>query len=217
MTDVTSLLDAQATALLRRLSREQETRTRRLRDDTELQVRDLLRRSRSEARTRVHQAVLEQRRADDATLARRRAALDTRQRRARQSTLRALLDAAWRELPAALQARWEDPASRSAWCEAACAQAVQLLLDRDGMQVELDAREASALGATIVGMLEARGVARAVVVPVEGLGAGLRLRAGRAGLDATIPGLLAARDRVAAELLAVFDGLLGRADAEALP
>jgi hypothetical protein len=217
MNDVTSLLDAQATALLRRLSREQETRTRRLREDAELQVRELLRRSRSEARARVHQAVMERRRADENAFARRRAALDTRQRRARQATLRELLEAAWRGLPAALQARWEDRAGRTAWCEAACAQAAQLLLDLDEVAVEVDEHAAPELGEAIARSLEGRGVRRAVVTPIAGLGAGLRLRAGRACVDATIPGLLASRERVAAELLAAFEGLLGRKDTEPQP
>lgn len=217
MNDVTSLLDAQSTSLLRRLSREQETRTRRLREQTELQVRELLQRSRTEARARVRQAVQEQRRADEIALARRRAALDTQQRRARQATLRNLLDAAWRDLPAALQARWEEPSSRAAWCEAACAQALRLLLERDEVRVEIDAGDAAGMGPKLAPLLESHGVQRVSLMPVTGLGAGLRLRAGRACLDATIPGLLAARGRVAAELLAVFDTLLGRTAAEPAP
>jgi hypothetical protein len=208
MNDVTSLLDAQATALLRRLSREQETRTRRASDDAELQVRDLLRRTRGEARVRVHQAVLEQRRADDYALARRRAALDTQQRRARQATLRDLLDAAWHELPGALAARWSDPPARELWCDAACTQAAAQLLQLDEVTAELDAAADAGLARHVEQALRERGAQGVTVVMVEGLGAGLRLRAGRACIDATVPGLLAARDRVAAELLATFEQLL---------
>jgi hypothetical protein len=208
MNDVTSLLEAQATALLRRLSREQEMRTRRAGEDAELQVRDLLRRTRSEARARVHQAVLDRRRSDEHAVARRRAAIDTQQRRARQATLRDLLEAAWRELPAALRARWDDPQARALWSEAACAQAARQLLQLDEVTAEVDATADPGLASQLEQELRGLGAQSVKVVTVDGLGAGLRLRAGRACIDATVPGLLAARDRVAAELLATFEQLL---------
>ena len=43
------------------------------------------------------------------------------------------------------------------------------------------------------------------VTAIEGLGAGLRIRAGDACLDATLAGLLAARERITSELLAEFE------------
>jgi vacuolar-type H+-ATPase subunit E/Vma4 len=200
---VGSLLEAQTTALLRRLTREQETRTRRLRDDATAQVQDIVRRARSEARARLHQAVLEVRREDEVALARRRAAIDTQRRRERQAQLRRLLDEAWSQLPAALARRWGDPAGRDAWCRAACRQALRTLLRTDELVVECDAAHASGLDQVVRHELGAGH--RVTLRTVAGLGAGLRIRAARATLDATIPGLLAARDRVAAELLAEFE------------
>ena len=64
MNDVESLLEAQTTALLRRLGREQESRTRHIRDEAGTQAADIVRRARVEARTRVHQAVVDTRRED---------------------------------------------------------------------------------------------------------------------------------------------------------
>ena len=58
MNDVESLLEAQTVALLRRLGREQESRTRHIRDEARTQAADIVRRARAEARTRVHQAVV---------------------------------------------------------------------------------------------------------------------------------------------------------------
>lgn len=203
MSIVGSLLDAQTTALLRRLAREQETRTRRLRDDAEAQVQDIQRRARSEARARLHQAVLEIRREDEIALARRRAAIDTQRRRTRQARLRRLLDEAWAQLPAALARRWGDAASREHWCRAACRQGVRTLLHLDEIAVELDPAHAESLGAVV--QEEFGAGCHVTLQPVAGLGAGLRIRAARATLDATIPGLLAARERVAAELLAEFE------------
>ena len=56
----------------------------------------------------------------------------------------------------------------------------------------------------------ARGPSNVDVPASQGLGAGLRIRAGDACLDATVAGLLAARERIAAELLAEFERLVAR-------
>jgi len=199
-----SILETQTAALLRRLAREEETRVRRLRTEADEQARDILRRARAEARTRVHQAIVEARREADAALASRRAALDTRRRRAQQATLRQVLDQAWQRLPDALHARWLDPESREQWCRAACQQAVRVLRDTTQVRVEVGSDDAPGLATLVARQLETLGIAGAVVEPVAALGPGLRIRGGDACLDATLPGLLAARDRVAAELLAEF-------------
>ena len=203
MSVVESVLEAQTTALLRRLAREQETRTRRLRDEAEAQARDILRRARSEARLRVRQAVAESRREDENAIARRRAAIDTRARRARQQTLRQLLDAAWERLPGVLAERWKDGAAREEWVRATCRQALGSLLRLERVQVEAEPAALRSIEPAARAGLQ--GVATVEFVGVDGLGAGLRLRAADACLDATVPGLLAARDRVAAELLAEFE------------
>jgi hypothetical protein len=203
MNDVESLLEAQTTALLRRLGREQESRTRHIRDEAGTQAADIVRRARVEARTRVHQAVVETRREDEMALARRRAALDTQARRSRQATTRELLDRAWRALPAALQSRWLDATARERWCEAACLSARRSLRHLDRLQVEVDPQWLAHVGPFVRSRLE--GPSNVEVTTTDGLGAGLRIRAGDACIDATLAGLLAARERIAAELLAEFE------------
>ncbi len=200
-----TVLEAQTSALLRRLAREQEIRTRRLREDAEEQSRDIVRRARGEARGRVNQAVAETRREHETAIARRRAAIDTRQRRARQGTLRRLLDEAWQNLPQALQARWDDPSARQAWCESACVQARQNLLQTEDVVVTVDARWRDELAPLVTRCLPPAAGGRLRVEPVEGAGPGLCIRGGRACLDATVPGLIAARGRIAAELLAEIE------------
>lgn len=205
-----TVLDTQTLALLRRLSREQEMRTRHAREDADGQAREIVRRARSEARARVHQAVLETRREVEQAVARRKAAIDTRERRAHQAVLRRLLEDAWRRLPAALEARWADPAARAQWCRSACAQARRSLLHTGHLRVELDPRWRGEIDRVVAEAFPEAERAALEVVPVEGLGAGLRVRGGRACVDATVPGLVAARERVAAELLAEVDGELTR-------
>jgi vacuolar-type H+-ATPase subunit E/Vma4 len=215
MNDVESLLEAQTTALLRRLGREQESRTRRIRDEAGTQAADIVRRTRTEARTRVHQAVVDTRREDEMALARRRAALDTQARRSRQTTLRELLDRAWQALPAALQSRWLDAAARERWCDAACVSASRSLRHLDRLQVEIDPRWLAEVGPLVRSRLES--ASKVDLVTTDGLGAGLRIRAGDACIDATVAGLLAARERIASELLAEFERQAAARRAERTP
>jgi vacuolar-type H+-ATPase subunit E/Vma4 len=210
-----TVLEAQTVALLRRLAREQEMRTRRARDEADDQARDVVRRARGEARIRVHQAVLETRRELELAVARRKAAIDTRERRTRQAMLRRLLDDAWQRLPSALEQRWADRGARATWSRAACAQAARNLLHLGQVVIEIDPRWAGELDATVRGCFD--GTTTTIeIAPVAGLGPGLRIRAGKACLDATVGGLVAARERIAAELLAEVDRqLTGRAGEEA--
>jgi hypothetical protein len=203
MNDVESLLEAQTVALLRRLGREQDSRTRHIRDEAATQAADIVRKARVEARTRVHQAVIDTRREDELALARRRAALDTKARRSRQATLRELLERAWQALPAALQSRWLDATAREHWCDAACASARRSLRHLDRVQVAVDPQWLAHVGPLVRVRLE--GPSNVEVTGIEGLGAGLRIRAGDASLDATVAGLLAARERITSELLAEFE------------
>lgn len=210
-----TVLDAQTLALLRRLGREQEMRTRRASDEAAEQARGIVRHARTEARARVHQAVLETRRDNELAIARRKAAIDTRERRTRQAMLRRLLDDAWRRLPAALQARWADAGAREAWCRSACAQARATLLRVDRLVAEVDPRWRDAVSTVVEGCFAERDGGTLEVVPVAGLGPGLRVRGGKACVDATVEGLVAARERIAAELLAEIDHqLAGNSPAE---
>ena len=215
MNDVESLLEAQTTALLRRLAREQESRTRRVRDEAATQAADIVHRARVEARMRVHQAVVDTRREDEMALARRRAALDTQARRSRQAMLRELLDRAWQALPAELQSRWLDPGARERWCDAACLAANRSLRHLDRLQAEVDPRWLPQVGPLVRSRLE--GSSNVEVTATEGLGAGLRIRAGDACIDATVAGLLAARERIASELLAEFERAVAARRSEQVP
>jgi hypothetical protein len=62
---------------------------------------------------------------------------------------------------------------------------------------DVEAVALAALGAWAGPVLDIRRVA--------GLGAGLRIRCGRACVDATVPGLLASRERIESELLAEME------------
>jgi F0F1-type ATP synthase membrane subunit b/b' len=202
-----SIVQAQTDALLRRLSRDQESQCRRTREAAEEQARSIVARAWDEARARLRQAVDEERRAIDKALADRKAALETVKRHGQQAVLREVMDAAWIGLPAELQAGWKDEEHRRRWCDSACDIAARSLHSGTGFVIEMDAatpqpdidRACAALRERVEGKVEARAV--------PSLGAGLRIRSGRACVDATVPGLLASRERVESELLAELERL----------
>ncbi len=205
MNDVT-LLDVQTTALLQRLAREQEERVNQLRAEARRQAADVVGRARAEARSRVHLAVVEARQALASAQARHEAARQTQRRQRRQALLKQLLDASWQRLAPALAQHWNDTTTRAVWCRAACAEALRALLSQQGFVVELDATCCDEVAPTVRACLAGRGDLQHEMKAVEALGPGLRLRAGRACIDATVAGLLASRERVAAALLAELDG-----------
>jgi hypothetical protein len=210
MSEPAGIVQVQMESLLRRVAREQEMLTRRARETAEDQARSIVARAGDEARARMRQAVEDARLSVERALADRRAALDTAARQREQALLRGLMDSAWQSLPGALTEAWRDPATRREWCESACLLAGRTLIDAGPFQVELDheaPEDAAHFALAEVPLVDGRG---ADMNRIEGLGPGLRLRRGLACIDATIPGLLASRERIEAELLAEFETLLER-------
>jgi hypothetical protein len=202
-----SILDAQTDALLRRVAREQETRCRQARDSAAEQARVIVERAWAEARGRLRQAVEEERRSMEQMLADRRAAHETAARRRSQSSLRAVMDEAWGELPAALESAWRRPDARERWCKAACAAAVAALDHAQGCVLELDSDAVRDVADTALAALAGWTTVPAELQRVPDLGPGLRIRCGRACVDATLPGLLASRERIESDLLAEIERL----------
>jgi hypothetical protein len=201
------IVQAQMEALLRRVAREQETLTRRARDAAEEQSRGIVARAREEARARTRLAAEEARLSVERALADRRAALETTARQREQSLLRGLMESAWQALPAALGDAWRDAAARREWCESACALARRTVLGDGAFTVAFDAEApADATGIATQALQGAGAAAR--LDRISGLGPGLRVRRGLACVDATVPGLLASRERIEAELLAELGALL---------
>jgi hypothetical protein len=201
------IVQAQMEALLRRVAREQEMLSRRARDAAEEQARGIVARAREEARARARQAAEEARASVEHALGERRAALDTESRQREQSLLRGLMDTAWQTLPGALDAAWQDAAARRNWCEVACALATRTMMGDGAFAIELDASAPADVADCATQCLQRPGQAVAVLQSAA-LGPGLRIRRGLACVDATVPGLLASRERVEAELLAELDALL---------
>jgi predicted nucleic acid-binding Zn-ribbon protein len=201
------IVQAQMEALLRRVAREQEMLSRRSRDAAEEQSRGIVARAREEARARTRQAAEEARQSVERALADRRAALDTAARQREQTLLRELMDSAWAALPGALAASWQEAERRGEWCETACALARRIVMGDGPFTIEIDAAAPPELNDSLPCCLPDAGTPPAIRA-LKDLGPGLRIRRGLACVDATVPGLLASRERVEAELLAELDALL---------
>ncbi len=204
------IVQAQTEALLRRVAREQESRCRRARDAAQEQASGIVARAWEEARTRLRQAVEEERRAVDKALADRRAALETVARQREQAMLRELLDDAWRDLPRTLVSSWQRDEARREWCAAACAVAVRALQADQGYTVEIDVAVPDDARKVVDQALRHPSGPEVRFREVPSLGAGLRIHAGRACVDATVGGLLASRERIESELLAELERLTER-------
>jgi vacuolar-type H+-ATPase subunit E/Vma4 len=204
------IVQAQTEALLRRVAREQESRCRRARDAAQEQASSIVARAWEEARTRLRQAMEEEHRAVDKALADRRAALETAARQREQAVLRELMDDAWRDLPGALVSSWRRDDTRREWCAAACAVAVRALQADQGYTVEIDAALAEDERKVVDKALRHASGPEVRFREVPSLGAGLRIHAGRACVDATVGGLLASRERIESELLAELERLTER-------
>jgi len=211
MNEAVSVLQAQTEALLRRVAREQESRTLAIRSAAAEQARSIVTRARQEARARLRQAIDEQRRQMERAIGERRAALDTEARRAEQATLQRLIEGAWQRLPQSVAALWRETASRQEWIRAACASAIGSLRPQSSYLLEYDPGTAPDARQLAERCLVAGGLAPVECRAVAGLGAGLRIRGGGACVDATVGGLLASRERVEAELLAEFDRIRDQA------
>jgi len=89
---------------------------------------------------------------------------------------------------------------RARWRRPALAAGPHSLLRHDALQVEVDPRWLDDV--TPLVHEHCQDGCTATITALAALGAGLRIRAGHACVDATIPGLLAPRARIASELLA---------------
>ena len=205
MSAAQTVLDAQTEALLQRLAHEQESRCRRTLDDAREQAQSIVARAYQDARARLRQAVAEERKGLREAVAARRAEIETRSLKRRQAAMTVALDRAWSQFEGALGARWQDATTRLQWVDAAAGIASATLLEPEELVVELDESLGGPAGAEIADRLVARGLPRAELRRVAGLGPGLRILAGPARIDASLQGLLRSRRRIEAELLAELE------------
>ena len=201
MKEPTSLLNAQAAALLENLRRHQVERTNEILDRAQDGSRRIVREAFAQSRQRARAAIEEERRR--LIHAERTASMQQETRKRLEGQQHALLCSArgWDLLVEALRRRWTTASSRIAWCRAAVAQAAALFESASSQVEHAPGLSAEELG----GLRELPGAdARLRLTERVELEAGIVIHTAGAALDASLQGLLADRGRIEGELLAAL-------------
>ena len=197
-------LEQPTRALLDLVEADRARRSAQILGDAQGRAATLLAQAHGDARARMRQAFAEQRQRRDERIAEAQARLATQRRLHEQQRSAALLHLAWQQLPAALLARWQQPAGRAAWV-AHVLGAAQMRMPRSGWRVlhapDWPAAEQQAFAAAVeaAGGVASSDAPRFVADPA--IRAGLKVVAGGNLIDGTADGLLAERAAIEARLL----------------
>ncbi|MEW5790277.1 MAG: hypothetical protein ACOY4L_06925 [Pseudomonadota bacterium] len=204
MNDQAPAPGAQEQDLIRIIESKRDQSCEAIRKEAEDQAAELFRQAYRDARSRLHQAIREERARASRRIegAQAQARAHQRQRELQRSRLR--LNRAWDLLPDALQRRWRDATSRQVWSAAVLHEALALL--PPGAWV---IRHAPAWPDQEISAVEEAVAQRTGKAPLfqadENIGAGICICLDGACVDGTIQGILANRAWVEARLLWEID------------
>jgi vacuolar-type H+-ATPase subunit H len=199
---VVSPAERQADALVSEIERQVEGRRRELLDAAAREATEIRARALDKARRQLRRTAQELLAAARRRLQQVDAEIESAARRRAADQARRALEHAWPQLPAALAARWQDPAARAAWVDAQAALA-QRRLAAAGRVVLHPAAWPDPEAAALAQRLQADGAPRLQRDPT--LAAGLRIEADGAWVDGRPEALLADRARVEAMLRALLE------------
>lgn len=207
MTQPDSVLDAQMETLLALVEQHRAGRCAQALAQAEQRRHAVLAEAYGEARARMREAVLIERRRGQDKLDATRAQLDTRARQQQHRTALLLLQQGWELLDQAVLQRWKSAPQRRLWVCALLRQALRLL-PRCTWVIEhppgWDLAECAELHEALRSHCGSLPQLRAN----DQFDAGLRICAEGARLDGTLEGLLADREAIEAQLLAQLHRLL---------
>jgi hypothetical protein len=192
--------EERARALLALVDEYRDSKSREILDAARAEAQGLVAQAFRLARSRVHEAIVDERKRYDAAVAGAEARLHTRQRLVHQGREASMLAAGWQLLPGVLAERWRSPAERRRWAETHLGRALATL-PRTEWEIAhapgwaADERQAAA------GWLAAHGGPDLSFAADATLVAGFRVRAGHNLLDATLEGLLVERKGIEGRLL----------------
>ncbi len=209
-------LQASLQALLALVDADRERQCSKVLDEARTGAATLRAQARAQARTLLRLSFDEQRRTLQARVAAAQARLATQQRLHEQQRSASLLALAWQQLPAALQARWAQPAARAAWVAHVLATA-HARLPATGWRIVHTPDWPAAELAAAHDTLAQRGHADATFYADATLPAGLKVSAGGNLIDGSLQGLLADRAEIDAALLRRLETAGTAEAAEATP
>jgi hypothetical protein len=194
----------QVDALLELLEQSRSSHCSEAHEGAELQAAELRRRARKQARERVSKAVREDRERMEHEVRMVEAEIETVHRKRARTRDMALIEAGRAALAEVLAARWNDPAERRHWTEAALTDAAGVLLSRE-WTLEHPADWPAEERDRAIAFAREHFSAVLSATPADGLDAGLRVRSAGALVDMSIPGLLANERTIEGQLLAEFN------------
>lgn len=200
-------LEARMHALLDLVERDRAAQCARIEAEATTQDDFVRAQARREARERLHAAVVAERERAAQQIAAAQAELQTARRVHAQRRAEALLVLGWQALPTALQARWDDAASRAAWVGGVLAQARSVLPRTAPWQVQHPSGWADDERERFAAAVVAPGGPAPHFAAEPALRAGLRIAAAGVVVDAGVDGLLADRDEVGGRLIGLLGGL----------
>lgn len=194
--DAAPPFEAPARALLELVAADRERQCSLVLDAARDRADAQRKQARSAAGARLRAVFAEQRRQRDAHVAAARARLATQRRLHEQQRSAALLRMAWQQLPAALLARWQQPAARAQWVAQVLAWARERLAGEAWRVVHAPDWPAAERAAA------AQGLAAGTQFDADpAISAGLKVQCGGNSIDGTLAGLLAERADIEAALL----------------
>lgn len=198
----------QVQELLKLVEQNRERRCNEILEQARLRTEDIVRQAYRSARTRLHQAIEDERRRTRERLATARAELLSGHRRRWHRLARELLDAAWQHLEPALEGRWQQDSSRAQWVDSLVTEALERLSAGTwhiAHPPDWSEREQQGL----INRVTEHCGGPPLLDADSGIRAGLRIATDGVCLDGTCQGLLRDRAAIEARLLHELRPLLG--------
>lgn len=213
MSTPSSVLEAQLQSLLQLVEQQRAEECAQVEAEVRQQRDEILQRAHHQARTRMHEAIVTERRRNERQLDSTRAQLRTRNREHQHKVALLMLHRGWEALREALAARWRDPQTQKQWCDNLLERA-QARLPGGPWDIEHPSGWKQAPAQAFAQQVrQATGYAPTLCADSD-ISAGLRICADTACLDATLGrpgiGLLADRTTVEARLLAHLHHILAK-------
>jgi vacuolar-type H+-ATPase subunit E/Vma4 len=206
-----SEIDTQARALRQQVADGRDRRCAVLRAAAENQAKQILHSARAEARSKVRNAVVQERARMDLGMRQATARAEIEVRRQERQKSQELLEQMWAAIAGVLECRWRKPAPRRAWIDAVMNEAGTLLPGRAWL-IEVGSDWTEQERGEIANRARGRG-ARTVEYSLQAaMPVGLKIRAGSVCVDATVPGLLAQRGAIEAAFLAEYMPVLAASE-----
>ncbi|MDO9285615.1 MAG: hypothetical protein Q7U26_11995 [Aquabacterium sp.] len=193
-------VERQTRALLDLVEADRARQCAQILGEARVRATALRRQAQAEALARLRQAFESQRHLSRQRLAAAQAQLATQRRLQAQQRTAALLQLAWQQLPAALQARWQQADARAAWVREVLASARDRL-PRGPWQIAHAPDWPAAEQQALAPVLATANGAAPVFEADPRIKAGIRIAINGNRIDGTLDGLLADRAAVDARLL----------------